>query len=391
MHTAVLVQMPPRSVIAAAALPISHPRARTKSAAAPSDIRWQQVLDRDPRADGRSVYAVLSTKIYCRPICPSRRPARANVDFFLTTAEAERAGYRACKRCRPDIGAAQAVPHSAAVEEAARRLAQNNGAKLSIEDLAREFGLSRVALLRAFRRVFGVTPAEYARARRMESFRNSLKPAQKAARITDAIYNAGFGSSSRLYEASSNALGMTPRTLRAGGPGLAITYTTTASPLGRTLVAATTKGVCAIAFGATDSELIAELRARFPRAELARAKSTDGRLADAVAYVASQTTEHPLAATFPLDVRTTAFQHRVWKALQQIPRGETRSYAEVARKLRQPTAVRAVARAIATNPVALVVPCHRVIGSDGSLTGYRWGLDRKKKLLAAEAVTNRKP
>ena len=349
------------------------------------DARWNQVLARDPRADGTFVYAVRSTKIYCRPTCPSRRPAQANVAFFPTAAEAERAGYRACKRCRPNLATVLAGPHHEAVAEAARRLTQDTDAKLNIGDLARDFGLSRVGLLRAFRRVFGVTPAEFARARRMDRFRNSLKPAKNAARITDAIYNSGFGSSSRLYEKSSS-LGMSPRTLRAGAPGLAITYTTTASPLGRVLVAATAQGICTIAFGATDAELIADLRSRFSRAELTHAKSADGWLADAVAYIASQTTEHPLATTFPLDVRATAFQHRVWKALQQIPRGETRSYAEVARKLRQPTAVRAVARAIATNPVAVVVPCHRVIGSDGSLTGYRWGVERKKKLLTIEGA-----
>jgi AraC family transcriptional regulator of adaptative response/methylated-DNA-[protein]-cysteine methyltransferase len=222
----------------------------------------------------------------------------------------------------------------------------------------------------------------------MDRLRNTLRPttgAKKSTRITDAIYDAGFNASSRLYE-NATVLGMKPRTLRAGAPGLAITWTTAATPLGCMLVAATAQGICAITFGANDAELLADLRSRFPRAELTRAKSASGWLAAAVAYIASQTTEHPLAAAFPLDVRATAFQHRVWKALQEIPRGTTRSYAEVAHKLGRPTAVRAVARAIATNPLAVVVPCHRVIGSDGSLTGYRWGLDRKKKLLTAEGA-----
>lgn len=256
-------------------------------------------------------------------------------------------------------------------------------------DVARELGVGRLTLLRAFRRVLGVTPAEFVRALRVERFRRALKPAlggRNAARITDAIYDAGFQSPSRLYERSRRSLGMTPGALRAGGENMEIRYTTAASSLGRVLVAATEAGVCAIAFGRNDAELIADLRARFPRAALKPAKAADGALADAVAYIASQTTEHPLAATFPLDIRATAFQHRVWKALQRIPRGETCSYSEIARKLGRPTATRAVGRAIATNPIAVVVPCHRAIGKDGSLTGYRWGLELKRKLLKAEGA-----
>jgi AraC family transcriptional regulator of adaptative response/methylated-DNA-[protein]-cysteine methyltransferase len=208
----------------------------------------------------------------------------------------------------------------------------------------------------------------------------------ESVRITDAIYDAGFGSSSRLYEGSAEALGMTPRVMRAGGAGLLIRYATAASPLGRMLVAATDVGVCAIAFGRDDAELVADLRGRFNRAQLVPAKGNTGWLADAVAFVASQTGEHPLAATFPLDVRATAFQQRVWKALRQIPRGQTRSYSELARELGQPTAARAVAAACGANPVAVAVPCHRVVGQDGSLTGYRWGVERKRKLLQAEAA-----
>jgi len=205
-------------------------------------------------------------------------------------------------------------------------------------------------------------------------------------RITDAIYDAGFGSSSRLYEKSGAALGMTPRTMRAGGEGLVIRYCTAASPLGRMLVAATDVGVCSIAFGKDDAELVAELRKRFSKAELVAAKGNTGWLADGVAFVTSQLSEHPLAATFPLDVRATAFQRRVWKALQEIPRGETRSYGSIARELGMPTAARAVGTAIGSNPVAVVVPCHRAIHSDGSIAGYHWGVERKKKLLEAETV-----
>jgi AraC family transcriptional regulator of adaptative response/methylated-DNA-[protein]-cysteine methyltransferase len=253
--------------------------------------------------------------------------------------------------------------------------------------------------------VLGVSPGEFARAQRVARFKDALQPAAlqpagaqpqphrgnspapSAMRITDAIYEAGFGSSSRLYESSNDSLGMTPRVMRAGGAGLVIRYTTAASPLGRMLVAATPTGVCAIAFGRDDAELVAGLRKRFHQAQLVPAKGNTGWLADAVAFIASQTTEHPLAATFPLDVRATAFQQRVWKALQQIPRGHTRSYSDLARELGKPTATRAVAAAIGANPVAVVVPCHRVIGKDGSLTGYRWGLERKRKLLAAEAAS----
>ncbi len=384
MQTAIRIPMPSRQPIPATADLARLAPPTDKADRSQSTTRWRQVLARDPRADGRFVYAVRTTKIYCRPTCPSRRPASTNVDFFLTAADAERAGFRACKRCRPSDPSASADPHATLVAEAARRLTQNPEETIHLADLAQEFRVTRLTLLRAFRRVFGVTPAEFARAQRMDRFRNSLTPRANAPRITDAIYNAGYGSSSRLYETGPNTLGMTPRALRAGAPGLAVTYTTAASPLGRVLVATTEQGICAIAFGQNDAELVADLRARFPRAELTRAKSANGWLADAVACVASQTTEHPLAATFPLDVRATAFQHRVWKALQQIPRGETRSYSEVASKLGRPTAARAVARAIATNPIAVVVPCHRVIGTNGSLTGYRWGVDRKKKLLAAE-------
>ena len=209
---------------------------------------------------------------------------------------------------------------------------------------------------------------------------------EPAKRITDAIYEAGFGSSSRLYESSGESLGMTPRVMRAGGEGLVIRYTTTASPLGRMLVAATPAGVCAITFGRDDAEVIADLRKRFDKAQLVSAKGTTGWLAEAVAFVLSQTTEHPLAATFPLDVRATAFQQRVWKALQQIPRSETRSYSQLAREIGSPTAARAIGAAIGLNPVAIVVPCHRVIGQDGSLTGYHWGIERKRKLLTAEGA-----
>jgi AraC family transcriptional regulator of adaptative response/methylated-DNA-[protein]-cysteine methyltransferase len=359
--------------------------------------QWQQVLARDTSADGRFFYAVKSTGIYCRPSCPSRRPARKSVTFFPTAAAAEQAGFRACKRCEPSLAIPRPDPQAAAIAAATEYLTQHASERTRLADVAKATGVGRLTLLRGFRRVLGVSPGEFARAQRVARFKDALQPAAarpnlnaksapSAPRITDAIYEAGFGSSSRLYESSNDSLGMTPRVMRAGGAGLLIRYTTAPSPLGRMIVATTPAGICAIAFGRDDAELVADLRKRFHQAQLVPAKGNTGWLADAVAFIASQTTEHPLAATFPLDVRATAFQQRVWKALQQIPRGETRSYSDVARSLGNPTATRAVAAAIGANPVAVVVPCHRVIGKDGSLTGYRWGLDRKRKLLAAESL-----
>lgn len=358
--------------------------------------QWQQVLARDAAADGQFFYAVKSTHIYCRPSCPSRRPARKNVTFFATAAAAEQAGYRACKRCEPDLAIQRPDPQAAVINAATEYMTQHAAERTRLADVAKATGVGRLTLLRGFRRVLGVSPGEFARAQRVARFKDAVRPAKPqpraesraaapAKRITDAIYEAGFGSSSRLYESSKHSLGMTPRSMRAGGAGLLIRYTTATSPLGRMLVAATTSGVCAITFGRDDTELIADLRQRFNQAQLAAAKGNTGWLADAVAFVASQTTEHPLAATFPLDVRATAFQQRVWKALQEIPRGETRSYSELARELGEPNAARAVAAACGANPIAVAVPCHRVIAKDGSITGYRWGLERKRKLLAAEA------
>lgn len=368
--------------------------------------QWRQVLEHDATADGQFVYAVKSTGIYCRPSCPSRRPARKNVAFYPGPAAAEQAGFRACKRCEPDRVAPRPDPHASVVAAAVEYLQQHAAGKTRLVELAAATGVSRLTLLRGFRRVLGVSPGEYARTQRVTRFKDALRPVKSASpaspsasvsvrsqgtpvpskRVTDALYDAGFNSSSRLYETSTQTLGMTPRTLRAGGAGLVIRYTTAASPLGRMLVAATPNGICAIAFGSGDAELIADLRTRFDKAQLTPAKGNTGWLADAVAFVLAQLAESPVAATFPLDVRATAFQQRVWKALQQIPRGETRTYAELARELGQPTAARAVAAACGQNPIAIAVPCHRVVGSDGSLTGYRWGVERKRKLLSAESA-----
>jgi len=344
--------------------------------------QWQQVLERDATADGQFFYAVKSTGIFCKPSCPSRRPTRKQVRFFPTTEAAQAAGFRACKRCEPERTTAKADPQAEAIAVVTEYLKEHAEERTKLEDVAKATGVGKLTILRGFKRVLGVSPGQYAKEARLAKFKEKVR--EPKTRITDAIYEAGFGSSSRLYEKSSAALGMTPRTMREGGAGLLIRYCTAASPLGRMLVATTDVGICSIAFGKDDAELVAGLRERFNKAKLVAAKGNTGWLAEAVAFVSSQMGEHPLAATFPLDVRATAFQQRVWKALQEIPRGETRSYSEVAAQLGAPTATRAVAAACGANPVAIAVPCHRVVGKDGSLTGYRWGVERKQKLLAAE-------
>ena len=387
---------------------------------------WQQVLARDPAADGQFVYAVRSTRIFCKPSCPSRRPTRRNVSFFTLPAEAEAAGYRACLRCRPNEGAAAPDPLIAALAAATEYLQQHArhaaNARVTLASLAEAIGVDAATITRAFDRILGVTPAQYARRNRLNAFRESLQPASPAAgkasaasapaSITDAIYAAGFGSSSRLYESSADTLGMTPSTMRSGGAGATIQYTLGGSPLGRTLVAATETGVCAIAFGDSDPQLRGDLEARFPKAvrrelpnpsaavgpagadpETAEPEDRTARwLAEASRFVLAALSENPLARSFPLDVRATAFQQRIWQALQAIPRGETRSYATVARSLGQPSGARAVATACVANPVAIAIPCHRVVGSGGALTGYRWGVARKRGLLEREgAATSRQP
>jgi AraC family transcriptional regulator, regulatory protein of adaptative response / methylated-DNA-[protein]-cysteine methyltransferase len=347
--------------------------------------QWQLVLERDLRADGQFVYAVKSTKIYCKPSCASRRPNRKQVSFFPSPALAEAAGYRACKRCEPDLATAKADPQATAITAVTEYLKKHVEERTRLDDVAKATGVGKLTILRGFKRVLGVSPGQYAKEARLERFKEKVRQPKKGkAPITDAIYEAGYGSSSRLYEKSSAALGMTPRVMREGGAGLLIRYTTAASPLGRMLVATTDVGICAIEFGKDDKELVAALRKRFSKAELVPAKGNTGWLADAVAYVTSQLGEHPLAATFPLDVRATAFQQRVWKALQAIPRGETRSYSELAAQLGVPKASRAVGSAIGSNPVAIVVPCHRAVAKGGGLGGYHWGVERKQRLLEAE-------
>ncbi len=344
-----------------------------------SEAAWQQVLARDANAEGQFVYGVQSTGIYCRPGCPSRRPARNNVRFFPTCEGAEAAGFRACLRCEPTRRDARWDPHAEAVSRAAKMLREQAGETISLDALAQTVGLSRFALLRGFQRVLGVTPSEFARAQRRERFREEV--GKSSATVTDAVYAAGFGSSSRLYENAASALGMWPSTMKAHGAGETIRWSTAESPLGRMLVAATERGLCAVLFADSDKEAERELKARFGKATLQR---DDVRLGEAVRTVLSQMTESATAASLPFDVRATSFQHRVWEALRSIPRGETRTYSQIAQTIGAPKAVRAVGAACGANPLAIVVPCHRAVGADGRLTGYRWGLERKRRLLEME-------
>jgi AraC family transcriptional regulator of adaptative response/methylated-DNA-[protein]-cysteine methyltransferase len=348
---------------------------------------WQQVLARDPRADGQFVYAVKSTGVYCRPTCPSRRPERKSVTFFPSPALAEAAGFRACLRCEPARITPRPDPQAQAVARAAELL--SSGERPSLEALAAAAGLGKFALQRGFKRVLGVTPGEFAREARKKKLHTKLQkpkhsfPAQAVpgSTVTAAIYEAGFGSSSRLYEHVDATLGMSPTAMRSGGAGETIRYAIADSPLGRILVATTDRGLCAVLFASSDAELAVDLRARFPQAVLRR---DDDALRNAIHFTLSRLTETPTAANMPFHVRATAFQQRVWSALMAIPRGQTRTYAQIAESIGSPKAVRAVGTACGANPLAVVVPCHRVVGNDGKITGYRWGTDRKRKLLEME-------
>jgi AraC family transcriptional regulator of adaptative response/methylated-DNA-[protein]-cysteine methyltransferase len=331
---------------------------------------WTAVLSRDGAADAEMVYAVTTTGVFCRPTCPSRRPARENVRFFTDADAAMGAGYRPCRRCRP----LERHTDAELVEAISSRLRGEE--PVTLAGLARHAGLSPFTIERAFKRVLGITPAQYQRQQRAQSFRRELS--KGGARVTDAIYEAGFSGPGRAYENAQ--LGMAPGRYRAGAPGVRIGYATAGCSLGRVLIAATERGLCSVILGDREEQLVAELRKQFAAAEIFANPALEG----ALRQVVSQFTEHPAALDLPLDLRATAFQMRVWEALRRIPRGQTMTYAELARALGQPTAVRAVARACATNPVAVVVPCHRVIGSNGKPTGYRWGIERKEKLLELE-------
>jgi len=335
--------------------------------------KWQQVLARDARQDGRFVFAVRTTGVFCRPSCPSRRPRRDSVEFFANPREAERAGYRACLRCKPT----QISDQTQHVLRA-RRLLDHAEGIVTLAQLSKRVGLSPFHLQRIFKRATGLSPREYQSARRMQHIKAGLR---KGEEVTTALYDAGFSSPSRLYENASQQLGMTPGTYRRGGAGVTITFTVAATPLGRMLVAATERGLCAVRFGESATELERDLREEFHAAELHR---DDAAMRHYIELLLASSCGKNTTVELPLDVRATAFQKKVWETLRQIPRGETRTYTDIAREIGDPRAVRAVARACASNPVAIAVPCHRVVRSDGDLAGYRWGVERKKKLLEAE-------
>jgi AraC family transcriptional regulator of adaptative response/methylated-DNA-[protein]-cysteine methyltransferase len=341
-----------------------------------NDPQWESVLRRDRAADGAFVYAVASTGIYCRPSCPSRRPNRDRVVFFETPSDAERAGYRACRRCRP-AEPLTADPWVDKIRRACVYLANVEGHP-SLATLARRLGGSPYHLQRNFKRLVGVTPREYAEACRLGKVKRGLRRGN----VTTAVVDAGYGSSSRFYERAAPKLGMPPDTYRRGGAGMNIRYATVGSPFGRMLVAATPRGVCAIALAASDRELEISLAREYPAATVAR--DEDGSLAQWTEQILGHLAGRLPRLDLPLDVRATAFQWQVWQALASIPYGETRTYGEVAAAIGRPRAVRAVARACATNPVALGVPCHRVVAANGATSGYRWGARRKKALLVAE-------
>ncbi|MGB0123894.1 MAG: bifunctional DNA-binding transcriptional regulator/O6-methylguanine-DNA methyltransferase Ada [Silvibacterium sp.] len=339
------------------------------------DEAWTLIQARDTRADGQLFYGVRTTKIFCRPSCPSRRPSRHNVELFSDLINALRAGYRPCKRCKPS----GIQPEAQIVQTLCAHLNQNTDRPVKLSELARIAGLSPFTVQRLFQRVLGVSPAQYQSQKRAGAFRNSL--AKPDSRITDAIYEAGYSSSSRAY--SGKQLGMKPQDYKNRGRGQSIGYAIGASPLGQILIAATGKGLCSVIPAATANEALTQLRQQFPAAEL----QPNPELAPMLNQVLSQLTEHPAALDLPFDLRATAFQMRVWQALRTIPRGETRTYAQLAKEIGQPTAARAVARACATNPAAVVIPCHRVIGANGNLTGYRWGIERKRTLLEIEKAS----
>jgi len=336
------------------------------------DELWRLVVDHDPRADGHVFYGVRTTGVFCRPSCSSRRPRRENVEFFTDLVSAFAAGYRPCKRCNPAGLRAEAQ----LVETLASHLNRDLDRCVKLSDLARISGLSAFTVQRTFQRVLGVSPNQYRAHRRAAALRTRLK--DPAVRITDAVYDAGYSGPARAY--SNARLGMRMQDYRNRGRDQEIGYATGASPLGRVLVAATERGLCAVIMDSTDEILLRRLKEQFPAAELSERADLNGT----IGQVLSRLTEHPAALDLPLDLRATAFQMRVWEALRCIPRGETRTYTEIACAIGNPKAVRAVARACATNPVAVVIPCHRVIGSDGKLTGYRWGVERKKRLLELE-------
>jgi AraC family transcriptional regulator of adaptative response/methylated-DNA-[protein]-cysteine methyltransferase len=339
--------------------------------------RWAAVEHRDARADGRFFYSVRTTGVYCRPSCAARHARRENVAFHASVAAAEQAGFRPCKRCRPNEAPLE-QRHAAAIARACR-LIETAERQPPLDELATAAGLSRYHFHRIFKSITGLTPKAYADAHRDAHVRAALPRMDS---VTDAIYEAGFNSNGRFYQTSARSLGMPPRAFRAGGAGTTIRFAVGECSLGSILVAATEKGICSITLGDDPDALVRDLEQRFARAKIVGGDAEFERwIAAVIGFV-----EAPRRGLdLPLDVRGTAFQRRVWSALTKIPIGSTRSYADIARTLGEPNATRAVAQACAANPVAVAIPCHRVVRKDGALSGYRWGVERKRALLEREA------
>ncbi len=353
------------------------PQSRNVARFASDAQRWAAVVRRESDADGAFYYAVRTTGVYCRPSCAARRALRRNVRFFDSAQAAEGAGFRPCKRCHPE-GPGLAQRQAAIIARACRRIDLAESMP-DLATLASEAGLSRFHFHRLFKRHTGMTPKAYVSAQRARRVRDQLL---RGGDVTGAIYDAGFGSNGRFYAGSGAALGMTPSRYRAGGDGASIRFALGQCSLGSLLVAATDIGICAILLGDDAAALLRDLQDRFPKARLIGGDRTFERL---VAQVAGLVEAPASGLDLPLDLRGTAFQHRVWQALRRIRPGTTVSYAEIARRLGLPGSVRAVAGAVAANPLAVAIPCHRVIRSDGSLSGYRWGVSRKRALLEREA------
>jgi AraC family transcriptional regulator of adaptative response/methylated-DNA-[protein]-cysteine methyltransferase len=357
-------------------MPVRQPKPEIEPAEAAGDPRWNAVVARDAARDGEFVFAVSSTGVYCRPSCAARRPRRENVQFFLKPEAAEQAGYRACLRCRPKSFSGNA--ESDAAKAICRFIEQHLDEPLTLDRLGKEFHQSPFHLQRRFKAVLGITPREYADSCRLRMLKRNLQAGDS---VTRAMYDAGYGSSSRLYEKTAAQLGMTPDKYRRGAIAAAIRYTCADSPLGRMLVAATERGICAIQFARSDGELMEGLKREFP---FAARKADEGGLRSWVSALLRHMRGKNQDASLPLDIRATAFQRLVWAYLQSIPFGATKSYSQVAKGIGRPSATRAVARACATNPVAVAIPCHRVVREDGSMGGYRWGIERKQALLEME-------
>ncbi|GAB2546291.1 bifunctional DNA-binding transcriptional regulator/O6-methylguanine-DNA methyltransferase Ada [Rhodanobacter koreensis] len=342
-----------------------------------NDPRWAAVQSRDARADGTFFYSVRTTGVYCRPSCAARPARPENVAFHATAAEAERAGFRPCKRCKPDQPSLS-EQHAAKVTEACRRIESAETAP-ALEQLAKQAGLSPFHFHRVFKAVTGVTPKQYATAHRAHRVRNEL---DRSDTVTSAIYDAGYNSNSRFYETASQVLGMTPSSYRAGGIDNDIRFAIGECSLGAILVAQSQRGVCAILLGDDPDALARDLQDRFPKANL---MGGDRAFEQLVARVVGFVEAPAIGLDLPLDVRGTVFQQRVWQALRAIPAGSTASYSEIAQRIGSPKAVRAVAQACAANTLAVAIPCHRVVRNDGGLSGYRWGVQRKRALLEREA------